>query len=276
MAARLLDSSPLPYYNRNCLYNQTIRLCEITMSVLKRSPIPKHHQLAEFLRRTIRAGNLKPGDQVPTEEKLCARHGVSRGTVRQALDTLAQEGLLSREPGRGTFVRSDGAQFPHFTLANFVEDMRRQGFEPLTRVLRCRIIPAPLEVQKRLRLRPRTPVFHIERLRLANDRPVLFETRYLAERLCPELIKHNLEKESIHDLLTRRYNVPMTRAIHTIEVRLLSHPEAKLLEVSPGTPAFFVDRLTYTIGDRPAVWYQALYRGDEYHFRAEVDLSAGI
>lgn len=246
------------------------------MAVLKRNPIPKHHQVAETLRGMIRAGDLKPGDQIPTEQRLCARHGVSRGTVRQALDTLTQEGLLSREPGRGTFVRSDNIQSPHFTLGNFTEDMRQQGIETQTRVLKCRVIPAPLQVQKRLRLRPRTPVIHIERLRLANGHPVLYETRYLAERLCPEIMKHDLEKESIHALLTRRYNIPMTRAIHTIEVHKLTKAEAKLLQVPVGTPAFSVDRLTYTTGDRPAVWYQALYRGDEYHFRAEVDLSGGI
>lgn len=246
------------------------------MPVLTRGPIPKHHQLAEILRAMIRRGELQPGDQVPTEEKLCARYGVSRGTVRQALDALAREGLVTREAGRGTFVCSNGATSPHFTLASFAEEMRRQGLEPHTRVLKCRVIPAPPDVQKRLRLKPRTPVIHIERLRLANNKPVLYETRYLAQSLCPQLLEHDLAKESIHELLTRRYNVPMTRAIHTIEVHLLTRAEAKLLDALPGTPAFFVDRLTYTTGDRPAVWYRALYRGDEYHFRAEVDFSAGL
>jgi len=244
------------------------------MPLLKRGPIPKHHQLAEILRTMIRAGDLQPGDQVPTEATLCTRYGVSRGTVRQALDTLAREGLVSREAGRGTFVHTDGTTTPHFTLGSFVEDLRRQGIEPRTRLLQCRVIPAPPDVQKRLRLKPRTPVIYIERLRLANDKPILYETRYLAQRLCPQLVQHDLEHESIHELLTRRYNVPMTRAIHTIEVRLLTRAEARLLDAAPGTPAFFVDRLTYTTGDRPAVWYRALYRGDKYHFRAEVDLSS--
>lgn len=246
------------------------------MATLMRDPIPKHHQLAEILRAMIRAGTLSPGDQVPTEAKLCARYGVSRGTVRQALDALAREGLVTREAGRGTFVCSHGAASPHFTLASFAEEMRRQGLEPRTRVLQCRVIPAPPDVQKRLRLKPRTPVIHIERLRLADNKPVLYETRYLAQRLCPQLLEHDLATESIHELLTRRYNVPMTRAVHMIKVHLLTRAEAKLLDVAPGTPAFFVDRLTYTTGDRPAVWYRALYRGDEYHFRAEVDLSAGL
>jgi len=74
--------------------------------------------------------------------------------------------------------------------------------------------------------------------------------------------------------LTRHYKIPMTRASHTIKVHQLTKSEAKLLQVPVGTPAFSVDRLTYTTGDRPAVWYQALYRGDTYQFRAEVALES--
>jgi DNA-binding transcriptional regulator YhcF (GntR family) len=113
------------------------------MPLLKRGPIPKHHQLAEILRAMIRAGDLQPGDQVPTEDKLCARYGVSRGTVRQALDTLAREGLVSREAGRGTFVRADGTTTPHFTLGNFAEELRRQGIEPRTRLSGVVSCPLP-------------------------------------------------------------------------------------------------------------------------------------
>lgn len=240
---------------------------------LKRGPIPKHYQVVQILREIISSGQLKPGDQLPTEQALCSRYGVSRGTVRQALSALVHANLVTREPGRGTFVNPSGNRSLHFTLASFVEDMRRQGTQASTRLIRCQVIPAPLDIQRRLRLRPRTPVIHIERLRLANDRPVLYEQRYLAEKLCPALVKHDLETESIHDLLTRRYDIPLTRAIHTIEVRLLSRSESKLLLVPPGTPAFFVDRLTYTTGDRPVVCYQALYNSDEYHFRAEIDLA---
>lgn len=243
---------------------------------LKSGPIPKHYQLVQILREMITSGQLKPGDQLPTEEALCSQYGVSRGTVRQALSSLVHANLVSRQAGRGTFVNPYDDHSPHFTLGSFVEEMRRQGCEPHTRLLKCRVIPAPPDIQRRLRLRPRTPVIHIERLRLANDLPVLYERRYLAERLCPHLVQHDLENESIHALLTRHYNIPLTRAVHTIQVHLLTRQEAKLLQVPPGTPAFSVDRLTYTSGDHPVVCYQALYRSDEYHFRAEIDLSANM
>jgi GntR family transcriptional regulator len=132
-------------------------------------------------------------------------------------------------------------------------------------------------VTERLALTTGEPVIHITRLRLADDQPVAFECRHLAQSLCPQLIDDDLEQESIHWLLIHKYNLPLIRATHTMEARILSPEEAELLQVRAGAAAFFVDRLTYTVhddrGERPAVWYQALYRGDEYHFKAEFQAS---
>ena len=108
----------------------------------------------------------------------------------------------------------------------------------------------------------------IARLRLADGRPMAYETRHLAHDLCPQLMQENLEHQSIHSLLIDTFNLPLTRTTHTIEAHVLSIDEAKLLEAEPGSAAFFVDRLTYTTNDRPGVWYQAIYRGDEYRFIA--------
>jgi len=214
---------------------------------------------------------LRPGDQLPTEESLCREHGLSRGTVRQAIQILEQEGLVKREQGRGTFVASPKTQRTFFTLASFNEDMRRQGRRPTTRVLQAsKETPTP-QVQEKLQLAPGEDVFHIERLRLADGAPVAYEVRFLAVSLCPDLLKHDLS-QTIHSLLIEHYHIPLLRTMHTVEVRLLSDFEAALLQASVGSPAFYVNRLTYTTGpggQRPAVWYQATYRGDEYHFRAE-------
>lgn len=238
--------------------------------------IPKYHQLARLLRAQIIKGRLQPGDQIPTEENLCREHGLSRGTVRQAIHVLEQEGLVQREQGRGTFVAvpKPKQQRAFFTLASFDEDMRRQGREPSTRVLVAERQAATPEVQERLQLRSGEEIFHIERLRLADNVPVAYEIRFLAIALCPELLQQDITHNSIHTLLIEHFHIPLVRTVHTVEVRLLSNFEASLLQTPPGSPAFYVDRLTYTTGpagQRPAVWYQALYRGDEYHFRAEFE-----
>jgi len=244
---------------------------------LKSGPIPKHHQLTEILRKRIISGKLKPNDQFPTEETLCQEYQVSRGTVRQAIGTLVHEGLIHREQGRGTFVTPAQTQSTFFTLTSFDEAMRQQHRQPSTRLLTKELRPATPVVAERLALTTHEPVIHITRLRLANDEPVVFECRHLAQSLCPQLIEDDLEQESIHWLLIHKYNLPLIRATHTMEARILSPEEAEILQVQAGTAAFFVDRLTYTIhddqGERPAVWYQAFYRGDEYHFKAEFQAS---
>lgn len=243
---------------------------------LKSGPLPKYHQLIEILRQQIVSGELKPNDQLPTEEVLCQAYGVSRGTVRQAIHNLVQEGLIRREQGRGTFVNPLRRASPFFMLASFDEDMRRQHRRPNTRLLALEVIPATPAIAERLALATGEPVIHVVRLRLADDQPVIHETRYLAQVLCPSLTNEDLETESIHWLLIHKYHLPLVRMTHTIEVCILSSAQAHLLQVEPGTAAFYVDRLTYTVdetGKRPAVWYQAIYRGDNYHFTAEVQAS---
>ncbi|GAB4538147.1 MAG: GntR family transcriptional regulator [Anaerolineae bacterium] len=242
--------------------------------LLKPGPVPKYYQLSEILRARILSGELEPDQQLPTEEALCRQYGVSRGTVRQAISTLVQEGLIRREQGRGTFINRPRPGPAFFTLTSFDEDMRQQHRHPSTRLLASKVISATPEVAQRLALAAGEPVIHIVRLRLADEQPVVHETRYLARSLCPALLNDDLEAESVHSLLIHKYRIPLIRTIHTIEAHILSPQEASLLQAEPGTAAFFVDRLTYTMdqtGERPAVWYRAIYRGDEYHFKAEFE-----
>ena len=237
-------------------------------------PLPKYYQIAEDLREQIRRGRLKPHDQVPTEEALCHQYHVSRGTVQQAIRQLVQDGLIRRERGRGTFVNPlPKAQSTFFTLTSFAQDMRRQGRVPTTKLLRAEEIAAPANVAERLQLPVGSPVLHIVRLRLADGQPVAYETRHLAAALCPTLLEHDLEEESIHWLLVSHYQIPLVRMTHTVEIQVLTAPQAEMLQVQAGTRAFFVDRLTYTTAQDqkvPAVSFQAIYRQDNYDVQAQI------
>lgn len=239
------------------------------MTQLQSGPMPRYHQLTEILRKRIESGEFKPDDQFLTEEQLCQEYGVSRGTVGRAIKSLVDEGRLRREQGRGTFVTRPSLSPVVFRLANFTEDMRQRGLEPSTRLLNLDIIPANEEIAARLQIPVEAKVIKISRLRLASGRPMAYEIRHLAYDLCPQLMEEDLEHQSIHSLLIDKYDIPLIRTCHTIEARVLSEEEAKLLEAEPGSAGFFIDRVTYTTHDRPGTWYQALYRGDEYRFTAE-------
>ena len=237
-------------------------------------PLPKYYQIAQGLREQIASGRLKPNDQIPTEEALCHQYKVSRGTVQQAIRELVRDGLIRRERGRGTFVNQ--LPKPHstfFTLISFAQDMQRQGRVPSTKVLTAEQRSASPDVAERLGLAIGEPVLVIVRLRLADGQPVAYETRYLASALCPRLLDHDLESESIHWLLVSHYQIPLVRMTHTVEIQSLTPSQAQMLHVQDGTRAFFVDRLTYTTEQDekvPAVWFQAIYRQDNYDLQAQV------
>lgn len=241
--------------------------------ILNTSPVPKYYQLAELLRNQIAEGVLNSGDQLPTEDVLCQTYTVSRGTVREAIRVLVNDGLIRREQGRGTFVAApQQSASTFFTLSSFEDDMRRQERQPTSQVLAAEVIPATPEVAARLEISVNGPVLHIIRLQLADGQPVIHETRYLAQSLCPDLLNDDLETTSIHWLLIHKYGIPLVRMTHTVEASSLSEAQSELLQTEPGATAFFVDRLTYTEKDGqkfPAVWYQAVYREDNYHIRAQ-------
>jgi GntR family transcriptional regulator len=231
--------------------------------------IPRYYRLKEILEKRIQSGEFSPGEQFPTDEKLCDEYHLSRGTVRRAVDMLVEEGRLRREQGRGTFVTSPPLTPMFFRLATFDEEMRQRGRTPGARLLELKLVPADEKLAADLCLPLTEPVIAIARLRLADGQPMAYETRYLAHRVCPDLMNEDLESQSIHKLLIDKYNIPLTRARHVIEARPLTDREVALLEAPPGSAGFFVSRVTYTLNDRPVTLYQIIYRGDEYRFSAE-------
>jgi len=236
-------------------------------------PIPKYFQLAEQLRRQITSGEMKAGDQMPTEELLCQQHGVSRGTVRKAIELLQKEGFIYREQGRGTFVRITQPSTALLTLSNFDEEIHRQNRNPSTQLLTAELLPAAPDQAKRLQIPESSPVIHIARLRLADKQLVAYEERYLAQHLCPQLLEDDLENHSIHWLLVHKYQIPLVRLEHTVEIGRLSEAQAEHLKAAPHSDALFIDRLTFTEKDgirSPAVWYQAIYREDRYSMEARI------
>ncbi len=236
---------------------------------LKPGLIPRYYQLKEILEQRIQAGEFQPGDQFRTDENLCLEYDLSRGTVRRAVDMLVDEGRLRREQGRGTFVTAPLLAPIFFHLAGFDEEMHQRGRVPSARLISLKVIPASEKIALDLKLCPGEEVFEIERLRLADGQPMALEMRYMAQKICPELIHEDLEGQSIHKLLIDKYSIPLIRARHIIEARPLTERESTLLEAPACSAGFFVSRVTYTLLDRPVTLYQIIYRGDEYRFSAE-------
>jgi GntR family transcriptional regulator len=222
-----------------------------------------YEQIADRIREEILGGVLRPGDRLPTERELGNTFNASRGTVRQALTRLADEGLVRRTQGSGTYVLASSPMSRFFSLSTFDDEMRSLGRIPSTRVLRAETIAAHADDAVRLDISPGEPVHRIDRLRLADNRPMAVEHRVLPARLCPALLEEDLEHQSIHWLLTSKYAIPIARIEHTVDRRPVTERAAGALGIDTAEIVMEIERLTYTedrSGRRPAVWFRATHR----------------
>jgi GntR family transcriptional regulator len=227
--------------------------------------VPKYVQLARTLRRRIAAQEYRPGEQIPTEAELCRVYGVSRITVREAVARLAQEGLLTRSQGRGTYVARPRLLRSIDRLYSFSTDMRALGLEPASRVLALARDEASPEEALRLGLPAANRfVTRVRRLRLADGIPVLLEDTLVPDHLCPGLAGHDLANDSLYRCITEDYRLAIHHAEETYEAVILSATEAAALACEGGRPsaAFAIQRVARLSDGAPVELTRAVGRGD--------------
>ncbi|MGB7339205.1 MAG: GntR family transcriptional regulator [Phototrophicaceae bacterium] len=237
---------------------------------------PKYIQLIEIIKDAIQQGELVPEQQLPNEDEIAAQYGMSRGTVRKAIAELQRMGLLRKEQGRGTFINEPKPTLNSFSLVEFDQYAQTHNRVPSTETLVFETLAADATVAQKLEIPMDTEVIHIVQLRLASGMPLVYEERTFAKAWCPDLSAELLEKHSLHWLLIEQYKIPLVRLSHTIEMSTLPNEQFALFKVKQAVPIFSVDRLSFTRHDAvvlPAVWYQALYRADEYYFQAQFHTS---
>jgi GntR family transcriptional regulator, N-acetylglucosamine utilization regulator len=232
-------------------------------------PVPLHHQVYLDLRSAIEAGEWRPGDRLPPERELAERYGCSLITVRRALGDLARERRLERTRGRGTFVTRPPIDLDLDGTMSFTEELQHLGHDPATRVVTARTIPADHAVAEALEIGLGASVVHLERLRMADGEPLLLEQVFLPEARFPGLLASDLEHGSLYDLLTERYDTPVTRAREALEPIALPAREAQLLGVEPHRPALLIEGLAYDRSGRPVELARSYVRGDRTRYYVE-------
>ena len=166
------------------------------------SNIPYYIQLIDALKALIVSGQWKPGDQIPSEPDLCYTYVVSRTVVRQALREIELEGLIVRRKGKGTFVAEPKiSESLAQKLTGFYQDMVERGHQPVTQVLRHKVVPANQNIAGFLGLEVNTPVIDIERLRFLEGEPIVLVHSYLPQTLCPALAETDLTNQSLYAFL---------------------------------------------------------------------------
>jgi len=236
---------------------------------LEAGPIPLHHQVYLDLTSMLDAGAWHEGDRLPAERELAARYGCSLITVRHALGELAREGRIERTRGRGTHVLRQRIDHDFAGALSFAEQMQRHGLNARTRVVTARMEPAGEAVARALELAAGRPTVYLERLRMADDEPLILEQVHLSGDRFPGLLQHDLERGSLYALLDERYGTRIARIAEAIEPVVLRTREARLLHRQPRSPALLVEGTAYAKDGTPVELARSYVAGDRTRYFVE-------
>lgn len=200
----------------------------------------------------IDSGVLEASQRLPGEADLAVKYGVTRMTVRQAMTSLVNEGLVVRRRGVGTFVARNAAQRRNMSrLTGFTEDMTSAGRVVETRVLVQRIEPASGQLAAELQASDGAFVTFIERVRSVDGTPVIVQRSWIPTQRCPDLWNEDLVDGSLYATLRTRYRIELRRADQRFAAVCATKELAELLEVSIRTPLLRVERLTFDPANEP-------------------------
>lgn len=234
---------------------------------------PKYESILDAMRDLI--ATLDIGDALPPERSLAADLGVSRMTLRRAVEQLVREGHVVRRRGAGTFVAAPKIS-QTLTITSFSEDMRRRGLEPSSRTLSREEIYAGPRLGRCLEVSPGDRILRIARLRLADGSPMAIETLHTPVAVVDGLTAEDLTGGSFYELLLDRFGIVLARGVQTVEPTVTDDTESELLGVPLHTPAFLFERTTWARDGRCVEFVRSVYRGDRYRLTAELRPTAVV
>jgi GntR family transcriptional regulator len=221
---------------------------------------PKYLRIHAALRDRITSGQWPPGQPLPAQRELAGEFGVSIMTLRQALQVLADDGLIDTRHGSGTFVAARYAyHLGH--LRSFGADLAGQGAEISTRLLAADTVTPPEPVGARLGLSGPGQVLRLRRLRLADGRPVIVQTSYLPGHLAPVVDPADLCQRGLFTVLAE-HGLAVARTTETITPAVLGPADAADLARPEGTPALLSHQVSFGTDGTPIVDDHALLAGD--------------
>jgi GntR family transcriptional regulator len=251
----------------------------MTMQPLDRNGnIPLVYQLAEAIRDKIVRGEYRLGEPIPTEDQLQKFYGVSRTTVRLALAKLVNEGYIRRQQGKGTYVNPQGLvtkgkpkplSRDMFGVKSTTQIIQSAGMKVRTEVLHFgRGLPSE-DVAEKLEINEKDPVLHFERVRYADDRPLVLEKSWIPAAQCPDLQREDI-KASLYLVLFKKYHHHIAAAHQSLRANLASELDARILDLQIGEPVMLVQGVTYLDDGRAIEAQESHFRGDSIEFIIEL------
>lgn len=243
------------------------------MSTSLTDAAPRHRQVASILRNRILSGDLPPLAQLPTELDLIASYKVSRTVVRQAMQALEFEGLITRVPGKGTFVRQPPERKEEWAIGS-IEDLVSYGMRTRLRILRHTEVPAPEEVAKALHLAQRSSVVEIRGVRASSEGPLAYQRNFVLLDVGRSVLTVDLTRIPMLEAMQRHAGVRIVRATQWFTAVAASGEVCKLLEVKRGAPLLQIERLFISQERGPVEFAITRFRSDRYRHVSEIRRSS--
>ncbi|MEW2164528.1 GntR family transcriptional regulator [Streptomyces sp. NPDC007084] len=239
----------------------------LQLSVDRGSPVPLYFQLAQQLEAAIERGALTPGSLLGNEIDLAGRLGLSRPTVRQAIQSLVDKGLLVRRRGVGTQVVHSQVKRP-LELSSLYDDLESAGQRPATQVALNTVEPASTEVAAALGVPEASDVHRVERLRLAHGEPMAYLCNYLPPGLL-ELDGDRMEATGLYRLM-RTAGITLHSARQSVGARAATQQEGERLGEPAGAPLLTMERTTFDDTGRAVEFGTHIYRASRYSFEFQL------
>ncbi len=226
-----------------------------------------YHQLVDLLQERIETCMI-PHDKLPSERELTAQYGVSRTTVRLALQELENRGSIYRRHGKGTFVSDIKKEAADLAGAySFTEQMKGLGRKPHTRILSFEKLEADKFICQHLNLSLGEAVFKLSRLRIADNEPLMVEDTYLPVKFFLSLTDQLLRSKPLYDLFSEDFKQTVRLADEELYASIASKEDAKLLMIPEGAPVLHLARQTYNMKNEIIEFTLSVTRADQFHYQ---------
>ncbi|MDF9823792.1 GntR family transcriptional regulator [Breznakia sp. PF5-3] len=233
--------------------------------------LPVYYQVANKIEENIEKGIWKKGEPIPSERELIKIYSVSRITVRNAIDELVKKGKLEKIQGKGTYVLGKSIIQNLGNLYSFTREMEKQGKISTTKVLDVSIIKANTKIANQLGVKEEAEVIYIERLRCADEEPIMIERSYFSKDKYGFILDIDLNKKSLYKTLEDEYGVYINKAIETFSGCMLTEDESKKLGYGPNQYGLLVKRTSFS--DEKVVCYSTtVASGDTFEFTIKLEI----
>lgn len=229
---------------------------------------PIYIQIHNRLRKAVEDGQWQVGDKIPSERELAIQFGVSRMTLRQAVQTLVEEGLLERRVGAGTYVANRKVQERMSGVTSFTELMEQAGKVPSSRTVSYHITAPSLSESEKLQLSPTEQILRMERIRFGNDEPICFEVATVPERLIKRFSKEDVTN-SLYRVLEDEAGLKVGHAQQTVSAMTASERVAEYLNVKRNAPLLRLRQVSFLNDGTPFEYVRTQYVGSRFEFYLE-------